>query len=236
MERRIRSFVERRGAAGPGRVPRRAAARPRRARRVPRPRDDQRLPAVAQPGAVGGAAHASILPELAAARPAARLERRLAPTAPRPTRSPRSAARPIPRTPASRSSAPTSTAAWSPAPASGVFTAEDARTSPPAAAAHAGSTPTTAAAGRPAASCAHGRASRTGDLLRMPVPPARYDLVLCRNTVIYFTEEVRDALHARLAESLAPGRLPRRRRHRARRRSARRSASSSPTPSSTARR
>ena len=26
-----------------------------------------------------------------------------------------------------------------------------------------------------------------GDLLRMPVPAGRYDLVLCRNTVIYFT-------------------------------------------------
>jgi chemotaxis protein methyltransferase CheR len=45
----------------------------------------------------------------------------------------------------------------------------------------------------------------TGDLLRMPVPRERYDLVLCRNTVIYFTEEVRDALHARLVESLKPG-------------------------------
>ena len=28
---------------------------------------------------------------------------------------------------------------------------------------------------------------------------------MCRNTVIYFTEEVRDALHARLADALAPG-------------------------------
>jgi chemotaxis protein methyltransferase CheR len=44
-----------------------------------------------------------------------------------------------------------------------------------------------------------------GDLLRMPVPTARYDLVLCRNTVIYFTEEVRDALHERLVSSLTPG-------------------------------
>jgi chemotaxis protein methyltransferase CheR len=44
-----------------------------------------------------------------------------------------------------------------------------------------------------------------GDLLRMPVQPGRYDLIMCRNTVIYFTEEVRDALHARLAEALAPG-------------------------------
>jgi chemotaxis protein methyltransferase CheR len=45
----------------------------------------------------------------------------------------------------------------------------------------------------------------TGDLLRMPVPRNRYGLVMCRNTVIYFTEEVRDALHARLVASLEPG-------------------------------
>jgi chemotaxis protein methyltransferase CheR len=44
-----------------------------------------------------------------------------------------------------------------------------------------------------------------GDLLRMPVPKARYQLVICRNTVIYFTEEVRDALHERLVTALAPG-------------------------------
>ncbi|HVV58531.1 MAG TPA: protein-glutamate O-methyltransferase CheR [Gaiellaceae bacterium] len=45
----------------------------------------------------------------------------------------------------------------------------------------------------------------TGDLLRMPFPEGRYDLVLCRNTVIYFTEDVRDALHERLARSIRPG-------------------------------
>jgi chemotaxis protein methyltransferase CheR len=45
----------------------------------------------------------------------------------------------------------------------------------------------------------------TGDLLRMPVRPDSYDLVFCRNTVIYFTEEVRDALHERLAAALRPG-------------------------------
>jgi chemotaxis protein methyltransferase CheR len=44
-----------------------------------------------------------------------------------------------------------------------------------------------------------------GDLLRMPVQRARYELIMCRNTVIYFTEEVRDALHARLVDALAPG-------------------------------
>ena len=44
-----------------------------------------------------------------------------------------------------------------------------------------------------------------GDLLRMRFPTATYDLVLCRNTVIYFTDDVRDALHARLAAALRPG-------------------------------
>jgi chemotaxis protein methyltransferase CheR len=44
-----------------------------------------------------------------------------------------------------------------------------------------------------------------GDLLRMPFPTARYDLVLCRNTVIYFNEDVRDVLHARLASTIRPG-------------------------------
>jgi chemotaxis protein methyltransferase CheR len=44
-----------------------------------------------------------------------------------------------------------------------------------------------------------------GDLLGMRFPHASYDLVLCRNVVIYFTDEVRDDLHRRLAESLRPG-------------------------------
>jgi chemotaxis protein methyltransferase CheR len=44
-----------------------------------------------------------------------------------------------------------------------------------------------------------------GDLLRMPVQAGSYELIMCRNTVIYFTEEVRDALHTRLASALAPG-------------------------------
>jgi chemotaxis protein methyltransferase CheR len=45
----------------------------------------------------------------------------------------------------------------------------------------------------------------TGDLLRDPVTPAAYDLILCRNVVIYFTEPVRDAVHQRLAAALRPG-------------------------------
>jgi len=43
------------------------------------------------------------------------------------------------------------------------------------------------------------------DLLRMPMPRGGYDLVLCRNVVIYFTAEVRDDLHERLASTLRSG-------------------------------
>ena len=45
---------------------------------------------------------------------------------------------------------------------------------------------------------------------------ASYDLILCRNTVIYFAEPIRDELHARLAEALRPGGYPRHRLNRAR--------------------
>jgi chemotaxis protein methyltransferase CheR len=45
---------------------------------------------------------------------------------------------------------------------------------------------------------------RIEDLLRDRFQTG-FDLVLCRNVVIYFTEPVRDALHRRLVESLRPG-------------------------------
>jgi chemotaxis protein methyltransferase CheR len=45
----------------------------------------------------------------------------------------------------------------------------------------------------------------TGDLLADRFPSGAYDLVLCRNVVIYFTEDVRDRLHARLAGALRAG-------------------------------
>lgn len=44
-----------------------------------------------------------------------------------------------------------------------------------------------------------------GDLLRLRPRPASQDLILCRNTVIYFAEPIRDELHARLAQTLRPG-------------------------------
>jgi chemotaxis protein methyltransferase CheR len=44
-----------------------------------------------------------------------------------------------------------------------------------------------------------------GDLLALRPKPASQDLILCRNTVIYFAEPIRDELHARLAATLRPG-------------------------------
>ena len=102
-----------------------------------------------------------------------------------------------------RSSGPTSTAARSSAPASAT------------------SAPRTCATPRPPRWRASSRADgerwqptaelralvsfELGDLLRLRPPAGAYDLVLCRNTVIYFNEDVRDALHARLADALRPG-------------------------------
>jgi CheY-like chemotaxis protein len=40
---------------------------------------------------------------------------------------------------------------------------------------------------------------------RVTINVSSFELILCRNTVIYFTEEVRDALHSRLADALVPG-------------------------------
>jgi chemotaxis protein methyltransferase CheR len=44
-----------------------------------------------------------------------------------------------------------------------------------------------------------------GDLLRMTPRRASFDLVMCRNTVIYFSEPIRDELHSRLAHAVRPG-------------------------------
>ena len=85
----------------------------------------------------------------------------------------------------------------------GEFTPEDARHAPPAQLAR-----FFELAGRhwrPTAELRAMAAFEVGDLLRLRPPQAAYDLVLCRNTVIYFTDEVRDALHARLASALRPG-------------------------------
>jgi chemotaxis protein methyltransferase CheR len=85
----------------------------------------------------------------------------------------------------------------------GIFTAEDARDAPTATlASHFAMED-----GKWHASAELKRLVRfeQGDLLRVQPPRAGYDLVLCRNTVIYFNEDVRDALHGRLAASLRAG-------------------------------
>jgi len=86
----------------------------------------------------------------------------------------------------------------------GEFSAEDARTAP-AALMHRHFEPLEGGAWRASRTLRQMVRFEQGDLLRMPVPRNRYDLVMCRNTVIYFTEEVRDALHRRLVDALAPG-------------------------------
>jgi chemotaxis protein methyltransferase CheR len=86
----------------------------------------------------------------------------------------------------------------------GEFSAEDARTAP-AKLLHRHFEPLEGGAWRASRELRTMVRFEQGDLLRMPVAPGRYDLVMCRNTVIYFTEDVRDALHRRLVEALAPG-------------------------------
>jgi chemotaxis protein methyltransferase CheR len=44
-----------------------------------------------------------------------------------------------------------------------------------------------------------------GDLLRLRPRTGGQDLIMCRNTVIYFAEPIRDELHGRLAHALRPG-------------------------------
>jgi chemotaxis protein methyltransferase CheR len=48
---------------------------------------------------------------------------------------------------------------------------------------------------------------RKHDLLRDRTPAGPYDLVCCRNVVIYFTEEAKDRIYVGFVESLRPGGL-----------------------------
>lgn len=43
------------------------------------------------------------------------------------------------------------------------------------------------------------------DLLRSDPAPETYDLIVCRNTVIYFEDRVRDEVHRKMAAALRPG-------------------------------
>jgi chemotaxis protein methyltransferase CheR len=44
-----------------------------------------------------------------------------------------------------------------------------------------------------------------GDLLKLRRTASSYELIMCRNTVIYFADQIRDDLHARFAHALRPG-------------------------------
>jgi chemotaxis protein methyltransferase CheR len=44
-----------------------------------------------------------------------------------------------------------------------------------------------------------------GDLLKLRPPPSSYELIMCRNTVIYFADQIRNELHASFANALRPG-------------------------------
>lgn len=46
-----------------------------------------------------------------------------------------------------------------------------------------------------------------GDLLKLRPRGSSYELIMCRNTVIYFADPIRDELHASFARALAPGGL-----------------------------
>lgn len=85
----------------------------------------------------------------------------------------------------------------------GVFTTEDARSAPPAELARWFTQDTGGYHAKP--ELKRLVSFETGDLLVSRIPREAYDLVLCRNTVIYFNEPVRDELHERLVQSLRPG-------------------------------
>ena len=201
MERRVRTWTERRG------TPDLAAYRPPAqgaggARRVPGPRDDQRLAPVAPRGAVE-ALRKTCCPSSAARGRIRDLERRLVLRGRGlhdRRRSPAKRSRPC----AVEIPAPTWTSAWSPAPATGVFTAEDARTSPQAMMqASLRAQPRRRLAGQAGAQ-AHGALRHRRPAAHAgPHRPLRRGLLPQHRHLLH--RGGRDALHARLADALAPG-------------------------------
>jgi len=85
----------------------------------------------------------------------------------------------------------------------GAFSTEDARTAPPAAMERwFERTDTGWQAKHELRAMTH---FEVGDLLKLQPPASSYELIMCRNTVIYFADQIRDDLHARLAHALRPG-------------------------------
>jgi chemotaxis protein methyltransferase CheR len=87
----------------------------------------------------------------------------------------------------------------------GSFTSEDARTAPPEAMDRwFERTDTGWQAKHELRAMTH---FEVGDLLKLQPPASSYELIMCRNTVIYFADRIRDELHARLAHALRSGGL-----------------------------
>jgi chemotaxis protein methyltransferase CheR len=85
----------------------------------------------------------------------------------------------------------------------GVFTAEDARSAPAAAMKRwFERTETGWEAKQALKAMTH---FEVGDLLKLRPQPSSYELIMCRNTVIYFADQIRDELHAKFAHALRPG-------------------------------
>jgi chemotaxis protein methyltransferase CheR len=85
----------------------------------------------------------------------------------------------------------------------GEFSAEDARSAPPAAIGRWFDKTVTGWRAKPALRSL--TQFEIGDLLKLQPPASSYELIMCRNTVIYFADQIRDELHARLARALRPG-------------------------------
>ena len=202
MERRVRTWVQRRGAASLPVYGDLLESRPRRARRLPRSRHNQRVASVA-PQEQWDALQRDVLPDLAArngrvrawsagssygaeAFTLAAVCREAVPGAAVSIVGPDLDRRMVARA------------------RTGEFSAEDARTAP-AGLLHRHFEPLEGGCWRASRGLRSLVRFEQGDLLRMPLPRNRYDLIMCRNTVIYFTEGVRDALHERLVDALAPG-------------------------------
>jgi chemotaxis protein methyltransferase CheR len=87
----------------------------------------------------------------------------------------------------------------------GAFSAEDARTAPTAAMERWFECTETGWQAKPELRAM--TRFEVGDLLKLQPPASSYELIMCRNTVIYFADQIRDELHARLAHALRPGGL-----------------------------
>jgi len=85
----------------------------------------------------------------------------------------------------------------------GEFSAEDARSAPAAAMERWFEKTATGWQAKPALRSM--TQFEVGDLLKLRPPASSYELIMCRNTVIYFADQIRDELHSRLARALRPG-------------------------------